>query len=132
MIKVVLDTNVIISSVFWTGAPYAVVEKGLLGKYELITSPDILDEIVNKLRNKFKFPEENIQQLIDLLLRFSHVIEPISKIDIVRDKTDNKIIECAIDSNANYIITGDLDLLELKEFEKIKIVNARTFLDLIN
>ena len=131
MIKVVLDTNIIISSIFWKGAPYDVVKKGLLGEYQLVTSPEILDEIVSKLRNKFSFPEENIQKLVDTVLRFSTVIEPVSKIDVVRDKDDNKVIECAVDGNVNYIVTGDPDLLELKEFEKILIVNSRTFLEKI-
>ena len=57
-----------------------------MGEYQLLTSAEILDEIANKLKNKFKFPEENIQELIDILLTYCYVIEPTNKIDIVRDK----------------------------------------------
>ena len=129
MTRVVADTNIIISSVFWRGNPYEVVRRGILGEYQLVTSAEILDEVVDRLRNKFQFPEEGIQQLIDILLTYCHVIEPTSKFDAVRDKKDNKIIECAFDGHADYIVTGDLDLLELKEFRGIKIRNAKKFLE---
>ncbi len=129
MTRVVLDTNVIISSIFWEGKPYEIVRRGILGKYRLITSAEIMDEVVDRLRNKFQFPEEGIQQLIDILLTYSHVVETTSKFDIVRDKKDNKIIECAFDGEADYIVTGDVDLLELKEFRGIKIRTAREFLE---
>ena len=128
MIRVLSDTNIIISSVFWRGNPYEVVRRGVLGEYQLVISAEILDEVVNKLRNKFQFPEENIQELIDILMTYAHVIEPTSKFDVVRDKKDNKIIECAFDGKADYIVTGDPDLLILKEFREIKIVKAKDFL----
>ena len=128
MTRAVLDTNIIISSVFYRGNPYEVVIKGILGEYQLVTSSEILDEVVDKLRNKFDFPEENIQELMDILLTYCHVVKTIAKFDIVRDKKDNKIIECAFDGKADYIITGDTDLLELKEFKDIKILNAKDFL----
>ena len=65
---------------------------------------------------------------MDILLTYCHVVKTITKFDIVRDKKDNKIIECAFDGKADYIITGDTDLLELKEFKDIKILNAKDFL----
>ena len=131
MIRVLPDTNILISSVFWRGNPYEVVRRGILGEYQLVISAEILDEVVDKLRNKFKFPEESIQELIDILMTYCHIIEPTSKFDIVRDKNDNKIVECAFDGKADYIVTGDPDLLELKEFKGIKIVKAKEFLEMI-
>jgi len=131
MIRVLPDTNIIISSVFWRGNPYEVVRKGISGEYQLVTSAEILDEVVDKLRNKFKFPEENIQGLIDILMTYCHVVDATSKFDIVRDKKDNKIVECAFDGKVDYIVTGDPDLLDLKEFRDIKIVKAKEFLNAI-
>ena len=58
MIRLVLDTNIIISSVFWRGNPYEVIRRGILGEYQLIISAKILGEVIDKLRNKFQFPEE--------------------------------------------------------------------------
>ncbi len=129
MIRVVVDTNIIISSIFWRGKPYKVIRRGIIGDYQLVTSLEILDEVVDKLRNKFQFPEEKIEDLINILFTYSHIVETTSKFDVVRDKKDNKIIECAFDSKASYIVTGDPDLLILKEFRGIKIVKARKFLE---
>ena len=131
MIRVLPDTNITISSVFWRGNPYEVIKKGILGGYQLIISAEILIEVSDKLRNKFQFPEENIQELIDILMTYCHVIDVTSKFDIVRDKKDNKIIECAFDGKADYIVTGDPDLLELKEFKNIRIITAKDFLKII-
>ena len=131
MIRVLPDTNIIISSVFWRGNPYEVVRKGILGEYQLVISAEILDEVVDKLRNKFKFPEESIQELIDILMTYCHIVDVTSKFDVVRDKKDNKIVECAFDGKADYIVTGDPDLLELKEFKGIEIIKAKEFLEKI-
>ena len=128
MIRVLPDTNILISSVFWRGNPYEVVKRGILGEYQLVISAEILDEVANKLRNKFQFPEESIQELIDILMTYCHIVEVTSKFDVVRDKKDNKIIECAFDGKVDYIVTGDPDLLVLKEFRGIKIVTAKDFL----
>jgi len=93
MIRVLPDTNIIISSAFWIGNPYETIKRGILGEYQLIISAKILVEVVDKLRNKFHFPEENIQELIDILMTYCHVIDVTSKFDVVRDKKDNKIID---------------------------------------
>ena len=132
MIKIVPDTNIRISSIFWSGKPYQIIRRGLEGEYQLIVSSQILDELINKLRNKFKFPEESIQEFVDILLVYCSVMDPITKLDLVRDKSDNKIIECAYDSKADYIVTGDPDLLEIKEYAGIKILNANNFLNIIS
>lgn len=132
MIRVVVDTNIIISSVFWRGSPYEVVLKGVLREYQLVTSTAILDETADRLRNKFRFPERGIHRLVDILLTYSHLTEPSSRFDVVRDKKDNKILECAFDGKTDYIVTGDTDLLYIKEFKGIKIITAKEFLDEIS
>lgn len=58
MIRVLPDTNIIISSVFWRGNPFDVIRKGILGEYQPVISTEILDEVADKLRNKFKFPNK--------------------------------------------------------------------------
>src|SRR3989344_7409757 len=131
MIRVLPDTNIIISSLFWRGNPYEVVRRGILGEYQLVISAEILGEVADKLRNKFQFPEEKIQELIDILMIYCHIVDVTSKFDVVRDKKDNKIVECAFDGKVDYIVTGDPDLLVLKEFRGIKIVKAKEFLEMI-
>jgi len=126
----VADTNIIISAIFWSGKPYQVVVNGLKGDYQLVTSPEIVDEVLSKLRNKFQLPEDKIEEQANILISLFHLVMPTTRVDVVRDKSDNKIIECAVDGEANYIVTGDPDLLELKEFMNIKILTADQFLKL--
>jgi putative PIN family toxin of toxin-antitoxin system len=128
MTRVVVDTNIIISAIFWSGKPYKVIVEGLKGEYQLVTSPEIIDEVLTKLRVKFHFPEDKIEEQANIMLSLFHVVTPVTKVDVVRDKSDNKILECAVDGKADFIVTGDPDILVLKEFEGIKIVNADKFL----
>jgi len=131
-IKAVLDTNVILSSIFWKGKEHEVVKKGLEGAYVLVTSKDIVDEVVRKLRDKFKFPEDKIGELLVLLKHFCEIITIKTRLKIVtEDPTDDKIIETAVDGNADFIVTGDKHLLKLKEYKGIKILKSREFLKLI-
>ena len=128
MIRVVLDTNIIISSIFWRGKPYKVMKKGILGEYQLVISKPIIDELTEKLRNKFNFPKDKTKELVNILHTHCELVDVKSKFNIVRDKKDNKIIECAFDGNAEYLVTGDKDLLILEEFKGIKIMNTSEFL----
>ena len=107
MTRVVPDTNILISAIFWAGKPYQVICKGLNGEYQLVISPEILVEVMEKLRNKCSFPEDKIIEQMNIMLALFHVVNTSTRINVVRDKTDNKIIECAIDGQANFIVTGD-------------------------
>ena len=130
MIKAVLDTNILISAIFWRGNEYKVVSNGIDREYNLVISPQIIEELIDKLKNKFKFQENKIQELIDLIFTFYEIIEPVSTFLEVRDVKDNKILECAYDGKADYIVTGDKDLLVLEEFKGIKIIQSWKFLEL--
>ena len=130
MIRLVPDTNVIISSVFWRGNAYKIIASGIQGNYTLVTSPEIIDEVIERLKRKFRFPEAEQQNLIDLIFTFYEIVEPSSKFEIVRDKKDNKIIECAFDGKADYIVTGDKDLQILKIYKNVKIVSPSEFVSL--
>src|SRR3990167_2538340 len=118
MIKAVLDTNVFISALFWTGSPHNVLAKALESEFILITSREILKEIEERLLNKFKFPVEDILSFLEIIVLNSHIVEPI--------------IECAVSGNADYIVTGDKDILNLKEFRGIKIITSNQFLKVLN
>ena len=113
MTRIVPDTNIIISAIFGGGKPYKVIANGLNGKYQLVTSPEIMGELIGRLRNKFQFPEDKIEEQANIMLVLYHIIIPKTKLEVVRDKSDNKIIECAVDGRADFIITGDPDLLVL-------------------
>ncbi len=131
-IRVVLDTNVIISAIFWRGSPYRVMRKALQRDFILVISPDILKEVSERLKHKFNLPREEIEILMNILLSYSDIVEPTTKVNVVKaDENDNKIIECAIDGKADFIVTGDHHLLELKSYKSIKIITPAEFLELL-
>ncbi len=131
-IRVVLDTNVIISAVFWRGSPYKVMRKVLRGELTLVTSTAILEEVMDRLQNKFNLPAEEAEKLRDILLTHSLLIEPTTKLKAVKaDEKDNKIVECAVDGRADFIVTGDSHILNLEEYRGIKIVTPAGLLKII-
>ncbi len=132
MIKVVLDTNILISSIFWKGNPRRIVALAITPKINSMTSPDILEEVEIVLYEDFsQIPYERIEDIIrDVLSYSSLVIVEDIPIKGLRDIKDTKIIACAIETKADYIVTGDKDLLVLKEYNGIKIINPNNFLAL--
>ncbi len=128
-IRVVLDTNIFVSSIFWLGNPHRIVELALDKKIEVYTSPEILTELEKVLKRDFKEDQEFIERQIALILEYSAIVRPITKVEIVKaDPDDNKIIECAHTANANYILSGDPHLTDLKEVFGIKILKPAEFL----
>lgn len=129
MTSAVPDTNIVISALFWQGAPHEVVRRGLLGQFGLVTSNEIIDEVSGKLRGKFGYPEEEIAQVVDIMLALFHVVSTSSTFREARDAKDDKVLACAVDGRADFIVTGDSDLLVLKEFRGVKIATAKEFLE---
>ena len=133
MLKFVLDTNVLVSALISTmGNPALLLDKA--GKnYTLFISKDILTELEAVIsRDKFGFTEEEVNTIIEAIISFSEVINPEIKLDVIKsDPDDNKILECAVACGASYIVSGDRHLLELKEYDKIKIITPKAALGLI-
>ena len=133
MIKVVLDSNVLISSLFWKGPSRHIVDLAIANKIDAITSTDILAEIESVLYEDFPgVLYERIEEIIRDILSYSRLVVS-RKITVkeLRDVKDTKIIACAMSGEANYIVTGDKDLLVLKEYKSIKIVTPNAFLHLL-
>ena len=132
MIRAVLDTNIFISALFWRGKPNKAVRDGLEGKFTLLISADILREIEERLKNKFHFPENDTNEFLEVITLNSYIVEPQIKLNVVRaDPKDNKIVECAVAGQAHFIVSGDRHLLDLRGYDRVKIVNAHKFLSLL-
>jgi putative PIN family toxin of toxin-antitoxin system len=131
--KIVLDANIFISSFFWGGNPRKVLERVISVIDELFITKEILDEINDVIeRPKFHADGNEINYFINSIEEISNKI--VSKRQInngSRDKTDNKYIECGITAHVDYIISGDIHLLEMKEYENIKIITAKEYLEII-
>ena len=131
-IKAVLDTNIFISSIFWTGNPHAIVNLALNKKITVYTSPAILTELEKVLQRDFKEDREFVERQIALILDYAELVRPLHTVSIVNDDPDdNKIIECALTAKAGYIVSGDPHLTNLKEVLGIKIVTPAIFMNLM-
>ncbi len=128
--RAVYDTNIFISGLFWDGPPKELIKRAINKDLELFVSPFILAE-VSKILRKFGKDEKDVASVERGILNISSFVQPKSALDIVRDKKDNRVLECALDARCSYLVTGDRDLLVLKEFKGVKIVTPREFLDLL-
>ena len=132
--KVVLDTNVFISGIFWKGDPNKVLRLWKEHKIQLVNSIEIILEISRILSDfKIQLPEEAKKAWIHMITLNSTIVEPKEKFDIIKDDpTDNKFIDAAIAGKAEYIVTNDKHLLKIKQFKTVKIITAKEFLHISN
>ena len=136
-LKLVLDTNTIISAFFWNGNEAELFRKIEQGKAALFITREILAEIEDVIkRPKFDKVMKNAgltpDQIMQKIVSLSHlVIAPKFNIKVCRDEKDNKLLECAQSAKASYLVSGDDDLLSLKEYEKIPIIRASEMLKLL-
>ena len=129
--RVVFDSNVYISAFVIPGSQG---ERAFLlaqaNRFELHTSVAILTETAGVLRRKFGQDEDDIKQALRQISRSAVVSKPVSKLRVVEDEADNRILECAFDNRADLVVTGDRHLLKLRRFEGIPIVRLADFLRL--
>ncbi len=129
--KIVLDTNVIISAFFWKGNERIVLNKCKEKEHEMVISPEILEEVDVVLDSKFSVPDDKRGDFLRNIIVISRLVFPNIEINVIKeDPSDNRILECAVCGKAEFIISGDKDLLNLKEYEGITICNARDFLNM--
>ena len=128
--RVVLDTNVIVSGLNFPGNERLVLELALRGRFELCLSPFILDEVAGVLVGKFDWAEERSAQALRALGDAATVVETRRLPEVIEDgHPDNRILECAVEASADYLVTGDRrHLLPLQEHQGVRILNAPKFL----
>jgi hypothetical protein len=128
--KVVLDTNVLISAIVFGGKPRDVFNSILKGQVKLAISKDILDEMEGVLSGKkFQYPKQIIHSIRNAIEDLAEVVMPQEVVKAIEnDPDDNRILECALESKANLIISGDRHLLDLKQYRSIKIITPSDFL----
>lgn len=142
MTRIVIDTNILVSAMLTSkGNPAKILKHVLEGKLNLIISTAILEETQRVLRypRLVKLMKKNkitMKEVYDFLGKMSKVavITPGQlEIDAIPDDpTDNKILVCGLEGEADYLISGDHHLTDLKIFQGIKIMNPSTFLKIIN
>ena len=127
--RIVIDTNVFTSAIFFGGMPLKVLQTVISKENEAYISPSIRDEYNDVIdRMTKKYPSRLKTQLINELFKTLRLIIPKTEISICRDPDDDKFIECAIEADCIYIVSGDNDLLSLGEVGGIRICTPSDFL----
>ena len=121
---ITFDTNVLLSATLWDGS---VAQKLLFDmirqNVKIYSTAEILSEYQEILKRDFDFSDEGVSEIMEKVLAFVTLVNPMTKVDVVKeDPDDNVIIECAIESNSKYIITYDKHLLKLGEYQGIRII----------
>lgn len=132
--KIVLDTNTVISGLFWNGAPRQVLDLARRGLISLYISPDLLAELAVVLgREKFierlKLAPVTVDDLLYGYAALAQVILPVRFEPVVEaDPDDDKVLACVKTAHTDVIVSGDIHLLDLKEFEETSIVTVNEVL----
>ena len=132
MLRVVFDTNVLVSALIKTGKPRKLWRKVLDKKLKSITSIQIvneLDEVLKRPKFSRYIDISDVQKFVDEVSRVSEFVKTTSRFNLIKeDMVDNIILSCAYGGKADCIVSGDEHLLALKEFRRIKIVAASELL----
>ena len=130
--KIVLDTNVFISGIFFHGPPAEILEAWKKSKFQIVLSKEIIEEyqrVAESLADKF--PGIDISSIIDLIAIHAEIIDTEGiEVFECEDPDDNKFIECAIASKAKLIVSGDKHLLKISGYKNIAVHKPRDFADL--
>jgi putative PIN family toxin of toxin-antitoxin system len=128
-VKAVFDTNVLIAAFLTEGVCFKLLIRARKGEYDLILSADIVKEFERILHKKFSLSQSEISDVNTVLREATReIIQQIHSIkSVCRDPDDDKILACAYKANADYIVTGDEDLLIIKQYGGIPILTPRDF-----
>ncbi len=131
--NIVFDTNIYISALVIPGGN---AEKAYLhaidGDFELCTSIAILTELAQKLDDKFGWEKHKIAQLITSISNLATVFKTKPWLKVLSDDPDNRILECAIKAEADFLVTGDKHLLKLRNYGNFEIIRLSTLLSILH
>ena len=126
--KILIDTNILISGLFFQGLPKILLNEIDFEKFKVCVNEEIISEYREQIYKKILNPKYTLNEgLFEKFFERLQKFERKSDLKICRDPKDDKFINCAIDAKAIYIVSGDNDLLTIKNFEGIEIVTAREF-----
>jgi putative PIN family toxin of toxin-antitoxin system len=131
MPKVVIDTSVWLSGIFWRGIPHRVLQAWRAGDFEVVVSEALLAELEQALAEKvaeFETDPGIVEEWMTLIDEEAFLVEPGEQIQACRDADDDKFLEAAIAGQAAFIVSGDKDLTDMVRFRDVEIVAPRQFL----
>lgn len=132
--KVVLDTNVLMSAIFFSGTPYRVLDAWRKGRIELVVSQEIIEEYRQTGQSLTRsFPGVDVAPWIELILaEASLVLAPPLPEPVCTDPDDDKFLACALAAKARVVCSGDKALLKTRGYQGIQVLTARQVLDLVD
>lgn len=128
--KIVIDTNVVASAIFFGGRPRQLLEMLLNKELESFVTQEIIEEYketVDYLKNKYS--SKPLQIPLTHIISACQLIESNTVVKVCRDPDDDKFISCAIDAKCVYIVSGDKDLLTVKEYKDTEIITVAEFFE---
>jgi len=133
MLKVALDTNVLVSATLFGGNPEKILDLAEEGKIKILISEKILEEFREVIQEKFDFSLSMAELAASGIREISSLITPTQRLTVIKEKeADNRVLECAVEGRAQYIVSGDTKHLQpLKEYQEIKILSPAQFLKAI-
>jgi putative PIN family toxin of toxin-antitoxin system len=138
VIRAVLDTNVLVSALIKpSGAPGRVLDHLLDGGFTLVLSPDLVDELrrslgYSRIRKYLRLSDVQSEALLAQLWMIGDPVDGTLALEVeLRDPQDRMVVVAAVEGRADYIVTGDKDLIVIGDFQGVAIVTPRAFLDLL-
>ena len=126
--RIVIDTYVLISGVFFGGFPRKILSSVVSGEMTACATAEIIDEYEAIVQEMINRKQGHINKnILAPLITAMEIIEPVTQVEICRDHDDNKFLGCAKDSHSLYIVSGDKDLLVIEKYENIQIITAKEF-----
>jgi len=130
-LRVVFDTNIYVSAFVLPGGQAEIALARIIdGADQLMISKAIIDELLGVLARKFAREADELAHVAVFLSDLAVIVRPRRKIELLHDEADNRILECARTGKADAIVTGDREILELKSFERVRVLSLREYLDL--
>ena len=131
-VRVVIDTNVLISAAFWPGKPHRLLDLVRHRDVHCVTSDPLLAEffrILTDPQKAFGLAACEAEEIVAEVRALATVVSPATSVKLCRDPDDDQVLECAVEGKVAYVVTGDKDLLDLGQFAGIPILSVAEFLD---
>jgi uncharacterized protein len=132
VLRATVDANILVSGfAYQRGKPFQLLKRALEGEVCLTVSQPIINEALDVLSRKFGYPAEDIAETRALISQAARIVAPVVELDVIKeDPDDNRVLECAVSAGADYIVTGDQNLLRLGRYDAIRILTVADFLEI--
>jgi putative PIN family toxin of toxin-antitoxin system len=131
-VRIILDTNVFVSALFFGGIPYLILQAWREDKIQIVASLDILTEyqrVAVSLSQKYSVPR--VPAMLNYVIHHTEIWStPVLPENICKDPNDDKFIACALASGTKIIVSGDKHLLDISGYQEIQVLKPRRFVDI--